>query len=232
MPCWICGAPATSGEHLPKASNLCELFGEVTQQRPLFHNSARRRNRRLQSVDSTHIKLRVLCDRCNSSVTQPFDRAWDVFWDYLSQNRASLDTGSVIRRNRLFRFRARARMIDLHLYAVKLFGCVAAQFSMPLDIARMADAIKQRRPFSNIYVGVGKRDWLPGITLAGPSDVNSLNDDKGRCVFAAWFLAIGAWEFQFIYSEPGQRRDGLIDTWNPVSTLCTRQIRLKEFPTE
>ena len=44
-------------------------------------------------------------------------------------------------------------MIDLHLYAVKLFGCVAAQFSMPLDIARMADAIKQRRPFSNILCG-------------------------------------------------------------------------------
>jgi hypothetical protein len=51
-----------------------------------------------------------------------------------------------------------------------------------------------------------------------------------RCVFAVWFLTIGDWEFQFTYSEPGQQREGLTDTWNPLSTRRTRQVRLKKFP--
>jgi hypothetical protein len=231
MDCWICGATAVSGEHLPKASTLRDLFGEVTQPRPLFHSNARTRNRRLQSVDSEYVKLRVLCNECNSGLTQPFDRAWDSLWTYLSTNWASLETGSCIRRYRLFPVEPRSKMIDLHLYAVKLFGCVAAEFEIPMDIGGMANAIKKRRPYPRIYLGIGKRDWLPELKMAGPSDVSVIRDEgTGRCVFAVFLLTIGDWEFQFIYAEPGQQREGLKDTWNPVCARRTRQVRLKEFP--
>jgi hypothetical protein len=52
---------------------MCELFGEVTRQSPLFHSSAHRKNRRLQSVDNKYVKLRVLRGSCNSGITQPFE---------------------------------------------------------------------------------------------------------------------------------------------------------------
>ena len=85
---------------------------------------------------------------------------------------------------------------------------------------------KHRRPYPNIYMGVGRRTWLTSLKMAGPSDVDSLKDDAGKCVLAVWFLTIGQWEFQFIYSVPGQKRDGLLDTWNPIQS---RRIRLKTF---
>jgi hypothetical protein len=226
MKCWICGSEATSGEHLPKDSTLRDLFGEVTQQKYLYHSSTIRRNRRMQSTNSNLVKLRVLCARCNSTVTQPFDLAWDAFWKYLSNNEAALKTGAHVRLCRVFGYRSRREALNLHLYVVKLFGCVAAEFSIPLDIAGMAEAIKHRRPYPNIYMGVGRRTWLTSLKMAGPSDVDSLKDDAGNCVFAVWFLTIGQWELQFIYSVPGQKRDGLLDTWNP---LQSRRMRLKTF---
>ena len=174
--CWICNAPAMSGEHLVKASMLREMFGKVTQQNPLFHSSTKRRNRRLQSVDAKDVKLRVLCEHCNSALTQPFDRAWDDLWSYLRRNEGSLKTGCLVRRNRIYPFRSATRMLDLHLYAVKLFGCVAANFSIPVDLAGMASSIKLRHAYPNIYLGIGRRNGLLNIDLAGPSDVNSVND--------------------------------------------------------
>jgi hypothetical protein len=179
----------------------------------------------MQSTNSTLVKLNVLCARCNSSVTQPFDLAWDTFWTYLNKNEAALKTGSTIRLYRVFSYHAKREALNLHLYAVKLFGCVAAEFSIPLDLARMADAIARRQPNPNVYVGLGKRTWLKSLVFAGPTDVDC-DLDGPKCVFAVWFLDVGIWRFQFIYAVPGQKRDGMLDTWNPTRT---RRIRLKTF---
>lgn len=225
MNCWICGSEATTGEHLLKDSTLRDLFGEVTQQKHLYHSSARRKNRRMQSTNSKLVKLHVLCARCNSSVTQPFDVAWDTFWKYLRENQSSLKTGSVVRLSRVFGYNARSKLLNLHLYAVKLFGCVAAESSIPLDLAGMADAITHSQPYPNVYLGLGKRTWLKSLVLAGPTDVDCVRDGA-RCIFVVWFLDIGIWRFQFIYAVPGQSRNGLADTWNPIQT---RRIRLKTF---
>jgi hypothetical protein len=90
MKCWICGAEATSGEHLLKESTLKELFGEVSQQKLLYHSSARKKNKHLQSTNSELVKLRVLCAQCNSSRTQQSDLAWDTFIAYLNKIKARL----------------------------------------------------------------------------------------------------------------------------------------------
>lgn len=227
MQCWICGSEATTGEHLPKASTMRDMFGEVTQQKPIYHSSAHRKNKPMQSINSRLVKLRVLCASCNSSKTQPFDRAWDAFWAYLNENGPVFVTGSVIRFYRVFGYFARREMLNLHLYAVKLFGCVAAEFAIPLDLAGMANAVTRKEPYSNIYVGLGRRTWLKSLTFVGPSDVDA-KVDGNRCVSAVWFLTIGEWNFQFIYAVPGQKLDGISDIWNPIRT---RRIRLKEFGT-
>ena len=227
MKCWICGAPATTGEHIPKASTLRDIFGPVSQQHPAFHSSKQRRNRRMQSLDSKLVKFRVLCGQCNSGVTQPFDRAWDAFWGYLLRNGHALNRHSVIRLSRVFGYRARRKALNFHLYAVKLFGCVAAGFSIPLDLIGMADSILRQRTYPHIYVGLGKRNWLKELKFAGPSDVVADKDPlTGECVYAVWFLTVGEWEFQFIYALPGQKRDGLLETWSPNRS---RRFRLKEF---
>lgn len=225
MKCWICGAEETTGEHLLKESTLKELFGEVSQKKLLYHSSARKKNKPLQSTNSKLLKLSVLCGQCNSSRTQQSDLAWDAFMAYLNKNESSLNTGTVIRLSRVFGYQAREKMLNLHLYFVKLFGCVAAEKSIPVDISGMSDSIIGKQPYPNIYVGLGKRDYLKSLVFAGPSDVHTLMDGD-KCVFAVWFLTFGEWEFQLIYALPGQKRDGMANTWNPVRG---RQIHLKEF---
>lgn len=228
--CWICGVPAASGEHIPKKATVRDVFGVVSQAQPLYHSSAKQRNRMLQSINSTQLKLRVLCGDCNSGLTQPYDRAWDQWWRYLSSNALSLANGAWIRRSRVFSSNVAASMMDLHLYAVKLMGCAAAVFDLNLDMAGMADAMKRRKAYPWVFLGVGNRTWVTELNFAGPSDLCSIQDEAtGRCVYAVFFLVVGGWEFQFVYAAPGQIREGMRDCWNPVSTRLTRKLRLKEF---
>ena len=48
--CWICGAPATSGEHKTKRSDLQAVFGRPTQAAPLFVHDHKPKNRRVGSL--------------------------------------------------------------------------------------------------------------------------------------------------------------------------------------
>ncbi len=124
-------------------------------------------------------------------------------------------------------------MIDLHLYAVKLMGCISALYGLKIDMGGLANAIKQRKPYPWVFFGVGKRIWMTKVKLAGPSNLNVVHDNVTcECVFAVFFLAIVGWEFQFIYAAPGQLRDGMINCWNPVSTRSTRRLKLKIFQPE
>lgn len=231
--CWICGAGDTSGEHIPKSATLGDVFGEVSQAKPLFHSSKKRLNRQLQSINSTHVKFRVLCSACNTGLTQPYDLAWDQLWHYLSSNELTLTTGMWIHRSRVFPKKSAVKMIDLHLYAVKLMGCISALYGLKIDMRGLANAIKQRKPYPWVFLGVGKRTWLTKVKLAGPSDLNVVHDKvTGECVFAVFFLAIAGWEFQFIYAAPGQLRAGMRNCWNPVSTRFTRRLKMKMFETE
>ena len=55
--CWICeSATAGSGEHKSKKSDLKAVFGEVTQQRPIYLNGGETRNRKVPSRDASALK--------------------------------------------------------------------------------------------------------------------------------------------------------------------------------
>lgn len=231
--CWICGASANSGEHVPKSASLREIFGDVSQAKPLFYSNDKKRNRLLQSINSKFVKLRVLCEVCNSSLTQPYDLAWDQLWRYLSLNESSLKSGAWVRRSQVFGYCSSVSMIDLHLYVVKIMGCVAASQHLNIDMFGLSDAIMRRRPYPWVFFGVGKRMWLKKVKMAGSSDLKVVHDKvTGKCVFAVFFLAMADWEFQIIYAAPGQLRDGMRNCWNPVSTHSTRRLQLKIFQTE
>jgi hypothetical protein len=73
------GAPATTGEHGTKRSDLRDVFGAVAQGNPLFLHNSRQRNRRVGSLDAKALKLPAkLCAHCNNTRTQPHDLAWSA----------------------------------------------------------------------------------------------------------------------------------------------------------
>lgn len=213
--CWICGSPANSGEHIPKASNLKDLFGNVTQQKPLYFNSKGLKNKPLQSINSTLLKLRVLCSACNNSRTQNSDLAWDEFNSFLTKNSKCLKPLSKISFNKVYKYNSRKKALSFHLYAVKLFGCIASEFGLQLDLIELANSILRNKPNQYVYIAVGPRNWRSDIRLSGPSDLIVKKSSDGNVVAAVWFLVNGFWQYQFIYAIPGVGIAGLASAWNP-----------------
>jgi hypothetical protein len=70
--------------------------------------------------------------------------------NYLEVNTNQRSTNSRIRRYRLFPYHSREQMLQLHLYFVKLFGCVISAMSAPLNIGSFAEAINRRHASQRI----------------------------------------------------------------------------------
>lgn len=229
MKCWICGQEATTGEHLLKAASLRELFTTVSQAQPIFYNSERKRNKRLQSIDSKYLKSKSLCAPCNSGRTQAADRAFDILMSYLKGLPPKVLAQSSVRMNRLFPYGTRAQSVQLHLYFVKLFGCLVREGDVPIDLADFSAAICSGKPHPGIYVAVGLMDkaLAGGAGTAGLSDIHCDFYQDGKPAFVAWFIHMGNVCIQVMLAAAGEHRDGLINSWHPSRN---KQLLLREFP--
>jgi len=138
--CWICNRyEANSGEHRTKRSDLATVLGSPTQDRPFYFHDLERRNKPVKSLDAKILKapIRIRAE-CNTTRTQLHDRAWEHMSDQLRNRR--LVIGRWVRANRIFRNDTRRQMINVHLFFLKLFGCMLCEakangHDVPIDIA-------------------------------------------------------------------------------------------------
>jgi hypothetical protein len=92
--CWWCSAPAESAEHKYKRSDVISEFGHP----PYGGDSTLVRcvedgyvADNLRGPASGHFKFRVgLCRRCNSTRSQPFDRAYESLMAFIRLNEANI----------------------------------------------------------------------------------------------------------------------------------------------
>jgi hypothetical protein len=215
--CWICGAPATTGEHGTKRSDLRDVFGPVAQGNPLFLHNSRQRNRRVGSLDAKALKLPAkLCARCNNTRTQPHDLAWEKLSAGLRTWTPALGPGTIVWPKRIFGADRAREMLNVHLYFAKLFGCHIAGNNIPLDISGFADAIKNERPLPRVYLNFGCGRLFDGKPLVGMTDMwITPPPDGGFSSFATWYYDLGFVGINVLYAEPGERRQGLIGAWHP-----------------
>ncbi len=84
--CWMCGAPADSGEHIFKARDLKRFFindGYASENHPFHFSTAG--TRRIPGPKSNRGKYpNIICRRCNNERTSSFDRAYDRLSDWLT----------------------------------------------------------------------------------------------------------------------------------------------------
>jgi hypothetical protein len=228
MDCWICGEPATTGEHKTKRSDLRSLFGKPDQRAPLYFHTDQRRNKRVGSLDASVLKSSArICNECNSARTQPHDRAWQQFSEVLRDTEYLLSRRGSVRANRIFPYDTRRAMLYVHLYWVKVFGCAVAEGGIAVDLRSLADSILSSRANPNIYLSFG---WMHmPVTMAGGSNVQ-VAMLQGVCAFATRFHNIGNLALNLMYAIPGERRDGLIGAWHP--RLGAKRLRLKSFDVE
>lgn len=223
MKCWICGENADSGEHLIKASDLKSLFGRVTQKTPLYFHTDLKRNQPVGGIKSDKLKYRaLLCARCNNERTQPHDRAWEHLSNYLRERQPPIRPGMLVRLDRAFPGSVAKSMLDVHLFFLKLFGCLITENNIPIDIEPFARSIMQGVPHPKVWLSFGTGLHRPGITHAGCSQVYAAVLE-GHIACASWFYVVGKVAVNVMYAERGEHRKGLGHAWHPSSVgKCVR----------
>jgi len=226
-PCWICGQPAATREHRAKASDLLSLFGVPTQQNPLYFHTAKRRNRQVGSLKSDVLKFsNRICAKCNGATTQPHDYAWQHFSRTVRAPVPAITPGIYLRPSRIFTYNSRAAMLDVHLYFLKLFGCQIVEGGIPIEIGPFARAILDGKPHENVYLAFGPTPSGGSVNMAGGSDVHVAMLGH-KCAFAAWFYEVGPLSVNLMHAIPGERREGLVDTWHP--RMGCKRIKMRDF---
>jgi hypothetical protein len=93
--CWICNKEdKLTGEHVIKRSDIKSVFGD---KRALFLHNDKRRNIKIQSIDSNKIKSPVICNECNSARTKPHDDAWKQLSETLRAKTPVIKPKDIIR---------------------------------------------------------------------------------------------------------------------------------------
>lgn len=126
--CWWCGRVADSREHRHKASLLRRMWGDEgvylgQEGKDLFE---------VPGPNSRSVKFtKILCQNCNNTRSQPFDKAYDLYADYIHSNSHRLARSRLLDWRDVYgsNWQESARMLGC--YAVKSFGCWIAESGFP-----------------------------------------------------------------------------------------------------
>lgn len=133
--CWICGSPANTGEHKIKKSDLQRVHGRgsIFAKAKLAYLKSDESVVPLQGPDSVHVKYKkVLCAYCNSTFSQPFDRAYERFISYVDRNRDLLICRRQFDFEKVFGSSWRRDQFDLYRYFIKALGCRISDAGNPV----------------------------------------------------------------------------------------------------
>lgn len=213
--CWICGNEATTREHLSKRSDIRDVFGSVSQEKPLFLHTDNLTNKKLQSSDSKSIKSKSrICENCNSSLSQPFDKAWELMSSWL-QAFTSLDScGKTFRANSIFPYETKKQLLYVHLYFVKLFGMHVIGDAIPIELNAFANALRMGKPHPNVYLRFGRSKSSLGVPFVGMSDMETVQKD-GVIIRASWLYFVDQLIVYIAYSQNTLQSQGIKAAWHP-----------------
>ncbi len=225
--CWICNRDeANSGEHKTKRSDLLGVLGSPTQQKPFYYQDLERRDKAVKSLDAKILKTPIrIWNGCNSARTQPHDLAWQHMSDQL-RNR-HLVIGRWVRANRIFRYDTRRQMVNVHLFFLKLFGCMLCEatangYDVQIDIAPFSKAIMTGRPHPEVHLQFGRCDGT-----VGRSNLHCWKTEHGS-VLAGWLYELDSIAVSALFAQAG-RWEHRTDLWHPRSHTSSKRLQIADF---
>lgn len=226
--CWICNVnKADSGEHKTKRSDLLAVLGTPTQDRPFYYHDLHRPNCPVGGLDAKLLKSPVrICAYCNNTRTQPHDRAWERMSDRLRSR--PIRVGQWVRANSIFKHFTKVGMTNVHLFFVKLFGCMLAEakangYDVPIAVEPFSKAIVSGRPHPEIHLQFGRHDG--GI---GRTNFHSWTTDPGGSVLAGWLYQLDTIAVSVLYVQAG-RFEHRRDVWHPHSRSSAKRFQIADF---
>lgn len=185
----------------------------------MYFHDGERRNQRIGSIKSDKLTYDVrLCGYCNNERTQPYDRAWECLSKYLRERQPAVRPGMIIQLNRPFPGATRESMLRVHLYFLKLFGCMIVEHQIPIDIDQFSHSLMHELPHPNVWLrfetGLIDRTQLKHVWRSQVETAQL----GGRVSFATWYYAVDHLAVNVMYAIPGEMRHGLVKAWHPASS--------------
>ena len=218
MKCWICGAEGESAEHMIKASDIKSMFGHVSQKHPLFRRVDSAPSKIVKGTRSAMLKFNSrLCSHCNNARTQTHDKSWEALSTFLRKKHPAISAGAVVHLMPVFHNEISSSMLGVHLYFLKLFGCLIADSTIPIDIRLFSESIQNETPHPFVYLSFlsvshpAIRQYV-AITPVQTVEVNN------EVVMANWFYFVGILAVNVTYavSVSGNTKD--VHLWHPCWT--------------
>jgi hypothetical protein len=122
----------------------------------------------------------------------------------------------LVRLDRVFPGSVSRSSLGVHLFFLKLFGCLIIEHNIPIWIEQFAQSIMRGVPHPNVWIALGTGLHHPSIKHAGCSQVETAQI-AGRIAYASRFYVLDKVAVNVIYAEPGEHRRGLIHAWHPSS---------------
>lgn len=199
--CWICGDPATTGEHQSKKTDVTGMFGKASFIGVSKMDFDSGKKSIIQGANSKALKYRDnLCAKCNNERTQPYDRAYEQFVDYVRGNCRQLRKTLAVNTNLVFgKDRAKLQQQYLFRYFIKAFGCQLHDkcLSVPQDLK---DALRGNNHGRNFRISIcidrAYQSYLAGYPLEGDQD------ERGNPVDYFWAQHNGWFTVVYAYNRP------------------------------
>lgn len=135
--CWICGDPADSREHKFKKTDLARSSATwLPADQPYFVSGSG--VRRIQGPKSQLVTFgKVLCQKCNSARTQPYDLAYERFAKWVVDKDATLMAKPELDFAEIYGAEFETGVLNLLKYFAKHLGCRIASdnYLMPPKLA-------------------------------------------------------------------------------------------------
>ncbi|MPV50104.1 hypothetical protein GCG21_08805 [Pseudactinotalea sp. HY160] len=132
-PCWWCGDVADTEEHKFKRSDLRRVAGASGSPQDVYKSSPTYTGTLKSLSKGSEIRwAKNLCAQCNNARSQPFDRAYDEFVNYVVENMDVLSGRDVLDWADVYGADWAQKVADMSRYLVKQFGCQLATSNLPV----------------------------------------------------------------------------------------------------
>ncbi len=159
--CWWCGAPATTSEHKYKRTDLQRMMRDGEHliwggdpQRPYSIKSVRK--------DPAVRFVKSLCEPCNTARSQPFDRAYDVYSNYIREHLDSLWHEDGMDMVAIYGEDWQMQQAYLARYFIKHFGCKLVEDGLTPP-EQMADFLNGEATMPNVQLAFVARADLRAL---------------------------------------------------------------------
>jgi 5-methylcytosine-specific restriction endonuclease McrA len=172
--CWICGAPADSAEHRIKKAELVRVYGRGPYRGDAAPIHVRGNvETPIQGPGSSAVKYAPsLCQHCNTTRTQPYDRAYDHFISWVVANESAVLHKRMIDFAEVYGASFEEAQRNLFKYFVKNLGCrlVDTGELVPPDLVELLPRVARRLQRSSVATPRCSCSWpVPGCALGKPS---------------------------------------------------------------